>query len=170
MLAKLGVVCQRRRLTPTNYAVEAPNGIIVPPVNANSTGTAIRAILDGTSKTIMIGESKEQAISSWYDGTTAWQVATPMGNTTNFYNYAQNGNTCVQPQKVLLTGQNSGVQYAFWTTAPAGIQIGTPCLNYGRQDNTNYAGSIFLHDPVGRSLEIWSQQRPQRRYCAARLG
>ena len=59
---------------------EAPNGVIVPPVNASSQGTAIRSITDGTSKTIVIAESKEQNYSSWYDGTASWVVAVPIGS------------------------------------------------------------------------------------------
>ena len=59
---------------------ELPNGVIVPPVTASSNGTKIGAILDGTSKTIVLAETKEQRVSSWYDGSTAWLVAAPAGS------------------------------------------------------------------------------------------
>ena len=49
---------------------EAPNGVIVPGVGLN-----MRAITDGASKTLMICETIEPAMSSWYDGTTAWTTA-----------------------------------------------------------------------------------------------
>jgi prepilin-type N-terminal cleavage/methylation domain-containing protein len=63
----------------TGIVAEPPNGVIIPPRNENSEGIAIKSILDGTSKTIVLAETKEQRVSSWYDGCTAWQVAVPAG-------------------------------------------------------------------------------------------
>ena len=59
--------------------LEPPNGVIVPPRTSSDKGYSIKNILDGSSKTILLAESKEQNISSWYDGCGAWQVATPAG-------------------------------------------------------------------------------------------
>src|SRR5262249_9801721 len=58
--------------------MELPNGILVPPPTAGFKGMGIKNIVDGTSKTIIVAETKEPNLSSWYDGTTSWQVAVPI--------------------------------------------------------------------------------------------
>ena len=50
------------------------DGVLIP-----GEGLNMKKILDGTSKTLMVCETKEPAFSSWYDGTTAWTTATPAG-------------------------------------------------------------------------------------------
>jgi prepilin-type N-terminal cleavage/methylation domain-containing protein len=52
------------------------NGAIVPGSALNrGKGTTIGSLSDGTSKTVMIAESKEENISAWYDGPSMWTVA-----------------------------------------------------------------------------------------------
>ncbi len=41
-------------------------------------GARIGDISDGTSKTIMLTESKEEVANSWYDGATTWATALPL--------------------------------------------------------------------------------------------
>ncbi len=48
---------------------EPPNGVIVPGV-----GLEMNSVLDGTSKTLIVCETKEPAVNSWYDGTVCWTV------------------------------------------------------------------------------------------------
>lgn len=103
-------------------SAEDPNGILVPPETPLSQGTAIRQIIDGTSKTIIVVESKEQQYSSWYDGTTSWVVGVPLTSPSGF-------TLPNQPKK--LTTMAGGVtiqQWGFDTT------MGTPvsALNYGK--------------------------------------
>ncbi len=43
-------------------------------------GRKLAAISDGTSKTVVIGESREKRQSSWYDGSTNWLLAARHGN------------------------------------------------------------------------------------------
>ena len=50
------------------------DGVIIP-----GTGLNMKRILDGTSRTLMICETREPAFNIWYDGTTAWTTATPAG-------------------------------------------------------------------------------------------
>jgi hypothetical protein len=50
---------------------EPANGVLVP-----GPGLNMKSILDGTSRTIIICETNEAAINSWYDGTVAWTVGT----------------------------------------------------------------------------------------------
>lgn len=107
---------------------EDPNGIIVPPETLQSQGTAIRQIIDGTSKTIIVVESKEQLVSSWYDGTTSWVVGVPLTSASGFT--APN-----QPRKITVT--TGGITTQFWQFDPT---LGTPvtALNYGKQDPNLY--------------------------------
>lgn len=71
---------------------ELPNGVLVP-----GRGKNFRDIVDGTSKTFMITETKDQAFPSWYDGTTTWAVAAspqgtqPIQNATTKYWDCSNG-------------------------------------------------------------------------------
>lgn len=58
---------------------QSPNGVLIPPLAQTSKGLAIKSITDGSSKTIMLAESKEQKVSSWYDAGGAWQVGVPAG-------------------------------------------------------------------------------------------
>ncbi len=54
---------------------EPPNGVIGPQEFIRA-----KMVTDGTSKTLMICETKEPAVNSWYDGTVAWTVgASPQG-------------------------------------------------------------------------------------------
>jgi prepilin-type N-terminal cleavage/methylation domain-containing protein len=115
---------------------EKPNGIIVPPESDASKGTSIRSILDGTSKTILLAESKEQRISSWYDGNAAWQVAVPfdqlnLGNATN--QMASTGSPA-QPLRVPMTSTGtSSITTNFWTFA--NISTAQTGLNYGPRND-----------------------------------
>ncbi|HZZ70623.1 MAG TPA: DUF1559 domain-containing protein [Pirellulales bacterium] len=62
-------LCMVSPVTTTGGTAEPPNGVIVP-----GNGISERSISDGTSKTVLLTESKEQYNASWYDGTTAWAV------------------------------------------------------------------------------------------------
>ncbi len=112
---------------------EPPNGIIIPPldkVQMKRGGIAIRGVVDGTSKTIIVVESKEQAYSSWYDGTTSWVVAVPLGSgATSFGNTTQSLTQAVQPQKLTTTGVNSGINATQWQFPPG--TTGEHGMNYG---------------------------------------
>ena len=55
---------------PSTLTGEKPNGVIIP-----GKGIGPMSITDGDSKTIVVCETKEQYYSSWYDGTTGWNVA-----------------------------------------------------------------------------------------------
>jgi prepilin-type N-terminal cleavage/methylation domain-containing protein len=51
------------------------NGSIITGVNTRGRGTGISDLRDGVSKTLLVGESKEEAYGSWYDGQTAFALA-----------------------------------------------------------------------------------------------
>ncbi|HEY1784438.1 MAG TPA: DUF1559 domain-containing protein, partial [Pirellulales bacterium] len=54
---------------PATAAAEPPNGVLVP-----GSGLDMKSILDGTSRTLIVCETKEPAVNSWYDGTVCWTV------------------------------------------------------------------------------------------------
>jgi len=60
-------------------ACEPPNGSIIP----NLRGLNFKDIVDGTSKTLIACETKEEVNSSWYDGTTSYVVAHDTNDTAN---------------------------------------------------------------------------------------
>ncbi len=63
--------------SPANGVVD--NGAIQPASASNrGRGSRIGDISDGTSKTVLIAESKEELYNSWYDGATAWLTAMPL--------------------------------------------------------------------------------------------
>jgi prepilin-type N-terminal cleavage/methylation domain-containing protein len=122
--------------TPVNK--ELPNGVIVPPRNSSSKGNGIRSITDGTSKTIVLTESKEPLWSSWYDGTTAWVTAIPPGSLTSSI-LMQGTNTTstlsankpAQPVKISVS-TGTGVQPVYWNFVGGGEgATGVSGLNYG---------------------------------------
>jgi len=64
--------------SPNTTTAEAPNGAIAP-----GKGYNFKDIVDGTSKTLIACETKEEINSNWYDGTTAWVVAHDPNDTAN---------------------------------------------------------------------------------------
>jgi prepilin-type N-terminal cleavage/methylation domain-containing protein len=120
-----------------NQLSEPPNGVIVPPETASSKGIGIRSIVDGTSKTILLVESKEEKLSSWYDGCTAWTVAVPANNlnASNITNQAyQAPQNPLQPIRVSTAIPGSTATTFFWGFANLG-QAQT-ALNYGPKTDT----------------------------------
>ncbi len=62
--------------TSASTTVDLPNGVLIP-ANATTAGKGLnfKTITDGLSKTIVVSETKEPGLSSWYDGTVNWVVA-----------------------------------------------------------------------------------------------
>ena len=92
-------------------AAEAPNGVIVPGAGLNA-----KAITDGTARTLMVCETIEPAMSSWYDGTTAWTTALNPNSVATF-----------PPSKADPAPDGTSNPNRFWFV-PAG---GTTALNVG---------------------------------------
>jgi len=114
------------------FVQELPNGAIVPPRNSSSKGNGIRSITDGTSKTILLAESKEQKVSSWYDGSSAWLVAIAPGTRSATQMTDYNGGPNKPPQPVKPTQVNSATgQPPFWTFINDGTNSPVSGLNYG---------------------------------------
>jgi len=113
--------------------VEYPNGVLIPPQNTTSQGLSIRSIVDGTSKTIMLAESKEQMFSSWYDGTTSWLTAIPLNQSAITAQSSAMASAPQQPKKQTPTGFAAGVLMWGFANGATGVSA----LNYGPKTNTN---------------------------------
>ncbi len=112
-LAATHIGCMGTAVATAN--LDTPNGVLVPSLTGSPPyGLNMKSVLDGTSKTLIVCETKEQCVNSWYDGTVAWTVA-------------YNPNASVQPQKS-TTAPTTG----FWQ-AGAG---GTSALNVGPRPAT----------------------------------
>ena len=143
-----------------NTLTEQPNGVIIPPETGSSKGIGIRSIVDGTSKTILLAESKEERVTSWYDGSTAWMVAVPAGilDASNITNQTFTATRPLQPIRVQTTIPGSTVTTFFWGFANLG-QAQT-ALNYGpKTDPTqNFAqrgGGCLPSNATGYGTWAW---------------
>jgi hypothetical protein len=83
------------------------------------TGRKISAMSDGTSKTVVVAETKERALASWYDGTTNWLCASKHGD---------NGQSVGTAIVTTGTGTDSG------RLVPVG-SVGGNALNHGPSPN-----------------------------------
>ncbi|HEV3138460.1 MAG TPA: DUF1559 domain-containing protein [Pirellulales bacterium] len=127
-----GIAAAQILMPPT---AENPNGIIVPPLTSTSPGTNIKSVTDGTSKTIIVVESKEQTYSSWYDGTTSWVVATPIGLNMQFTNPTPAQTTPMQPSRPTIPSPSAtGQATMFWGF----YGTGSPPATIGAQSGLNY--------------------------------
>jgi prepilin-type N-terminal cleavage/methylation domain-containing protein len=138
----------RCMLNPTTFSsvadiAELPNGCIIPPKTDTSKGIAIKSILDGTSKTVVLAETKEPKVTSWFDGCGAWQVAVPAGNRVAGADLDTVGQATVRqnlkpaqpwrgPRQPGPTGQVSPLP-PFWRFQNA--SEGQTGLNYGPRTN-----------------------------------
>jgi Tfp pilus assembly protein PilE len=77
-------------------------GVIVPGMGLN-----MKAVLDGTSKTVIACETKEPAVNSWYDGTVCWTVgANP--SASNLPTEDKTGYITFSPDTTNAVGLNYG--------------------------------------------------------------
>ena len=110
--------------TTTPDPAEAANGVIVPGGGLNA-----KAITDGAANTLMVCETIEPAMSSWYDGTTAWTTAINPNSLAKF-----------PPSKADPTPDGTPNPNHFWFV-PAG---GSTALNVGPGKDKKVAYSPAL--------------------------
>ncbi len=133
---------------------ELPNGIIVPPRNQSSKGNGLRSVTDGSSKTILLTESKEPNFSSWYDGTTAWVVAIPAGIRNPAQLVGSDGSPTRPPQPLLsnTAGAGSTVVNSQWNLFTPGGTVLAPNaisgINFGPRNDPMqlYASRAFVQN------------------------
>jgi prepilin-type N-terminal cleavage/methylation domain-containing protein len=121
---------------------EAPNGVIIPPASEQSKGISLRSVIDGSSKTVILAESKEQKVSSWYDGCAAWMTATPAGGcdattvaTTKSSNTGAVPPIPAQPRRYNLTPASAAPTYYWGFTDDLGGA--RSAINYGPRTDKN---------------------------------
>jgi len=129
-------------------SAEPPNGILIPPSDKLTQGVSIRQIVDGTSKTIILVESKEQRYSSWYDGSASWVTAIPLGQNSAGGLGMGTLYAPAQPQKFTRSVAGSTIVTNFWDFPRDGSSNYTngpvSGLNYGPKtdNNVNFVNRI----------------------------
>ncbi len=158
-LAATHLACMQNPLVfnPSQNA-EYPNGVIIPANDMNQLkqgGVAIRSVVDGTSKTLVLAESKEQIFSSWYDGTTSWVTAIPLGRNGSLYGTTYSNVSAPQPQKLQVQMQGTGIVTNFWQF-PLGV-TGISALNYGPKIDPNQTYNSYGQTWSTTSQTVWIQ-------------
>ena len=87
-------------------------------------GRRIGDLADGTSKTVLVGESKEEDINSWYDGAATWVTALPLTGPVNAQD--TNGDTILDAPATLVSALNYGPDPTDPTTAQRVFFPGMP--------------------------------------------
>jgi hypothetical protein len=135
-------------------AQDTPNGVIIPSLSGLPPyGLNMKSVLDGTSKTLIVAETKEQCVNSWYDGTVAWTVAynpnaqgsvaaqkSQNAPTTGFWQAPQGGTSAlnVGPRPATPT-----VAYILSGSVPAGAPQFTGAWQWG--PSSDHSGGVVIH-------------------------
>lgn len=135
-----------------NGAFDYPSTSGTSPIVSRPRGLTIGSLADGTSKTVMVAESKERGYSAWIDGSTSWVVATNLSGTNPNYQLGRwnsAGTTAVIP----AVGSTLGVGLNYPATSAATDQFmpntictlfnGTRGMAHGA--SSDHSGGIVLH-------------------------
>ena len=119
------------------------------------TGLNMKACTDGTSKTLMICETIEPAVNSWYDGTVAWTTGINPGTISSyppvttvspqsFWTVPTGGSTAlmVGPAPIATVSYGSGIAMVPWTT--------TYPVSWG--PSSNHSGGVVVHGAIDGSV------------------
>ena len=137
---------------PCQNVSHCGNGVLVFPGTASgrvtNKGHAFRNMSDGTSKTVVFTESKDELTSNWYSGFAAYTVGVIPGTSS--------------PSST-LRAQTSGRYQNCWTSAQ--WMQGATALNYGDSRLDTTKDGVFLRrsaDPHGDTGRRWgpSSQHP----------
>ena len=97
-------------------------------------GGRIGDLADGASKTILLGETKEEDFASWYDGATAWLAGMPLDSSTG-----------------ITPDIDTNPQDNFWDN-PTGQWLHS--LNYGPDPN-NVANQVYYWTGFAGGNRSW---------------
>jgi prepilin-type N-terminal cleavage/methylation domain-containing protein len=139
----------------------ANNGPITYPTTSGTAANASRAggiplgsIADGTSKTVMVVETKERGFAGWIDGSTSWVTASNLVTSSTFPNYI-NGSwrTAASTNVVSAAPGQTGVGINFPATTVSGTgqylssTAWTQYATYGMAHgpSSDHAGGLVLH-------------------------
>jgi Protein of unknown function (DUF1559) len=153
--------------TPTSTTantVDLPNGTIVP-----GTGLNLKTVTDGASRTLIICETVEPCVNSWYDGTTTWTTAISPGsvstalpsraysgsNPLSFW-YASTGTTSCVTALNVGPAPTTGNAYAASSAQNGAVSSGysnwqgTNNIAWG--PSSNHSGGVVLHGAADASV------------------
>jgi prepilin-type N-terminal cleavage/methylation domain-containing protein len=132
------------------YSTTAPSTVaLTAATTSRPNGITIGALSDGTSKTILVAETKERGYSSWIDGSTSWVVASNCGSTANYLNNQWNstGTTKVVQGGAGTVGASVNFPAANSSTGkflPAATwALYSDGMGYG--SSSDHSGGIVLH-------------------------
>ena len=140
-----------------SYYVDLPNGTIVP-----GTGLNLKSVTDGASRTLIICETVEPAVNSWYDGTTAWTTAlnpaTVVAGTSPTRQYSSTLNPLsfwyIPSGQSSATGLNVGPNPNTSIVYSGGIAMtgwsSGYVIAYG--PSSNHSGGVVLHGAADASV------------------
>ncbi|MEM6655085.1 MAG: DUF1559 domain-containing protein [Planctomycetota bacterium] len=133
-----------------NNGTYCGNGVLAFPIDNSGNGTdvtnkglAFRSMIDGTARTVVFTESKEQTIASWYSGLASYTVAA----------WPQRQNADAQPD-VLGNAQANAGAFTFNGVQGAGLNQGS--------DRTTEANLFFQGNNLHGGRRRWgpSSQHP----------
>ena len=137
--------------------VHINNGAIGYPTTAGTSFTVSRpngqtmgSLSDGTSKTVLIAETKERGYGSWIDGTTSWLTASNLSGAAVNYGSGRWNSTGTTPVVPAVVG-TPGVGLNFPATSASNGEYltSTAWTNYGEGmgfgPSSDHSGGIVLH-------------------------
>ena len=129
-----------------NGAFKAPNNI-----NSGSTskpnGGTIGSLSDGTSKTILVAESRERGYAAWIDGSASWLTAMNTGSTSNYSNGTWNTAGTTAAAMAIDSTRGVGLNYPATSAQkyfPSGVWAAySDGMAHGA--SSDHSGGIILH-------------------------
>jgi prepilin-type N-terminal cleavage/methylation domain-containing protein len=119
---------------------------------ARSVGLTLGSVSDGTSKTILLAETKERGYAGWIDGPSSWVTAMNFSGTTPNFSSNQWNSTGSSTPVVVASGTTTGVSLNFpadntatnrHLTATAWTLYPTSGQAYGAA--SDHSGGLVLH-------------------------
>ena len=139
------------------------NGALVSGSQNQGRSTGINDLRDGTSKTVVLSESKEEVFGSWYDGQCSWVIALPrlpivtLNATTPLdgEGYPVFTAPSANPATALNYGPKANALPAdtqrFWNSSSSGIASGAPAYGTGSityrdwGPSSEHSGGVIVH-------------------------
>jgi prepilin-type N-terminal cleavage/methylation domain-containing protein len=123
-----------------NGSATPPDGVICPGAGLN-----MRTVLDGTSKTLIVAETKEPAFNSWYDGSASFTCAVPVGVTltqvNGLWTVPAGNSSALNYGPLPIPASGTSVYYAL--SGYGGTFAMTKSIAWG--PSSDHSGGVVLH-------------------------